>query len=87
MESAAWHSWYSLPVWTDDLRPNQLLQEPFCLGCAQQGFRTYATDVDHIVDHKGSWSLFIDRSNLQSLCHSCHSRKTMRDRWKQRKTE
>ena len=24
-ESAAWHSWYSLPVWTEDLRPVQLL--------------------------------------------------------------
>ena len=27
-ESAAWHGWYSLPVWTDDLRPGQLLREP-----------------------------------------------------------
>lgn len=85
MESAAWHSWYSLPVWVDDLRPNHLLREPFCRECARQGRRTYATDVDHIVDHKGSWVLFTDRNNLQSLCHSCHSRKTMQDRWKQRK--
>ena len=29
-ESAPWHGWYSLPVWTDDLRQAQLLREPFC---------------------------------------------------------
>jgi 5-methylcytosine-specific restriction protein A len=35
--------------------------------------------VDHIVDHKGDWRLFVDRNNLESLCHSCHSRKTLRE--------
>lgn len=85
-ESAAWHDWYFLPIWTDELRPEQLLREPFCRECARRGVRTRATDVDHVVDHKGSWDRFIDRANLQSLCHSCHSRKTMRDRWKQAKT-
>ena len=39
----------------------------------------YATDVDHVEDHKGNWEKFIDRDNLQSLCHRCHSRKTMRE--------
>ena len=85
-ESAAWHRWYSLDIWTEDLRPGQLLREPFCRECAQYGIRTRATDVDHVQEHKGDWSKFVDRSNLQSLCHSCHSRKTMRDRWKQRKS-
>lgn len=80
-ESAEWHRWYGLPVWTDDLRPTQLLKEPFCRVCAQAGHRVRATDVDHIVDHKGDWKKFTDRNNLESLCHSCHSRKTMRDRW------
>ena len=77
--SAEYHSWYSLPVWTDDLRPAQLLREPFCRECARHGRRVRATDVDHIVDHKGEWSKFCDRSNLESLCHSCHSRKTARE--------
>ena len=83
--SAAYHSWYSLPIWTDDLRPAQLLREPFCCACARQGIRTLATDVDHIRDHKGDWALFIDRANLESLCHSCHSRKTMQELWQNRK--
>lgn len=84
-ESAAWHGWYSLRVWTEDLRPGQLLREPFCRECARLGLRTPATDVDHIRDHKGDWALFTDRGNLQSLCHSCHSRKTMGEQWQKRR--
>lgn len=39
-----------------------------------------ATDVDHIVPHAGpSDPLFWDQSNMQALCHSCHSRKTASD--------
>lgn len=84
-ESAQWHAWYSLPIWVDDLRPTQLLNEPFCRICAADGKRVRATDVDHVVDHKGDWLKFTDRDNLESLCHSCHSRKTMRELWKNRK--
>lgn len=83
-ESAVWHSWYNLPVWKDDLRPAQLLREPFCRECARRGLRVRATDVDHVQDHKGNWALFIDPANHQSLCHSCHSRKTMREQWQNR---
>ncbi len=82
-ESAAWHSWYSLSIWTDQLRPAQLLREPFCRECARRGWRVRATDVDHIQDHKGNWALFIDEGTLESLCHSCHSRKTMREQWQE----
>lgn len=35
-----------------------------------------ATDVDHIVPHKGNHELFWDRDNWQALCHHCHSVKT-----------
>lgn len=81
-ESADWHGWYNLPIWINGLRPAQLLKEPFCRECARHGWRVRATDVDHVQDHKGDWSKFTDASNLESLCHSCHSRKTMRDQWK-----
>lgn len=84
-ESAAWHGWYGLPIWTDDLRYAQLLREPFCRECARLGRRVRATDVDHVKDHKGDWALFVDQSNLESLCHNCHSRKTMRDQWQKRR--
>ena len=75
-EAAEWHKWYLLPIFRNKLRPNQLLREPFCRECARRGERVRATDVDHVIPHRGNWALFIDPSNLQSLCHSCHSRKT-----------
>ena len=34
-ESAAWHNWYNLPVWKNDLRPAQLFRESFCRECAR----------------------------------------------------
>ena len=77
--SAEWHGWYSLSIWTDGLRPAQLLREPWCRECARRGIRTRATVVDHVRPHKGDWALFTDRDNLQSLCETCHNRKTARE--------
>ena len=83
--SAEYHAWYSLPVWTDQLRPAQLLQEPFCRECARRGLRVLATVVDHITPHRGDWALFIDPANHQSLCKSCHDRKTAREQAEERR--
>lgn len=78
-EAQSWRWLYFTSEWRDELRPTQLLCEPFCRECARRGIRTPATDVDHIVDHKGDETLFRDPANLESLCHSCHSRKTARE--------
>lgn len=83
--SAQWHGWYSLPIWTDRLRPAQLLREPFCRECARRGFRVRATVVDHITPHRGDWGLFTDSSNLQSLCEICHNAKTAREMAEERR--
>ncbi len=76
--SKRWRWMYQTETWRR-LRSEQLLREPFCRTCAASGRRTAATDVDHIRDHKGDWTLFSDALNLESLCHSCHSRKTARE--------
>lgn len=83
-EAESWRWMYRTKTWLEDLRPTQLLLEPFCRECAKHGARTRATDVDHIEDHKGDWEKFCDRSNLQSLCHNCHSRKTAAELWQNR---
>lgn len=70
---------YNLPIWKDELRPAQLLREPFCRECAKHGLRVRATEVDHIIPHKSDWLLFTDPANHESLCHRCHSAKTMRE--------
>lgn len=74
-----WHKLYKLDIWIRDLRPSQLAAEPWCRECSRSGIRSRATEVDHIVPHRGNMALFTDRGNLQSLCHSCHSRKTMNE--------
>jgi 5-methylcytosine-specific restriction enzyme A len=35
-------------------------------------------DVDHIRPHRNDPTGFFDRENLQALCASCHTRKTIR---------
>ncbi|MCI7152034.1 MAG: HNH endonuclease [Flavonifractor plautii] len=77
--SAQWHGWYNLSVWTKQLRPDQLMREPFCRECARHGKRVQATVVDHITPFRGDWALFIDPANHESLCETCHNRKTAKE--------
>lgn len=84
-ESAQWHDWYNKSIWTDDLRPAQLMRQPFCRVCLDRGFRTRATVVDHVIPFRGNWALFVDPNNHQSLCKRCHDRKTAQEQAERRK--
>lgn len=89
--SADYHGWYLLPIWTDDLRPAQLLREPWCRECARlyppddPRSRTRATVVDHIRPFRGDWALFVDPANHQSLCKHHHDQKTVREQAEERR--
>ena len=61
------------------LRKRFILQHPYCQECLKQGKLKEATDVDHIVPHRGCAKLLFDEANLQALCHECHSRKTAKE--------
>ena len=75
--SASWHHLYTNPRYGWKRRRDaQLAREPFCRECAKHGLRVEATDVDHVVPHRGDLRLFL-YGDLQSLCHTCHSRKTV----------
>jgi 5-methylcytosine-specific restriction protein A len=57
------------------LKRKVLAENPFCACCGEPAFV-----VDHIVPWQdGGVHLFLLRENLQSLCKSCHSRKTTMD--------
>lgn len=84
-ESEAWHGMYSLPIWTDKLRPEQLFREPFCRVCAKRNMRTYATVVDHVIPHRGDMGLFADPGNLQSLCVQHHNAKSAKEKAEMRR--
>lgn len=57
-------------------RKGYLAKHPLCAECERQGRIAAATDLDHIIPHKGDKDAFWVRSNWQGLCHPCHSRKT-----------
>lgn len=55
-----------------------LTDNPLCVECMKQGRTTAATDVDHVMPHRGDAVKFADVGNWQSLCKRCHSAKTRR---------
>lgn len=73
-----YRDWYSTDLWKR-LRLTQLAKEPLCRECARVDIMTPAAVVDHIIPHCGDWEGFTDTDNLQSLCKSCHDRKTARE--------
>ena len=60
-------------------RARFLFEHPLCTTCLKEGRVTEATDVDHVIPHRGDPTLFWDETNWQALCHECHSRKTARE--------
>lgn len=61
------------------VRAVYLRRYPLCVVCEKEGILLMATQVDHIIPHKGDMKLFWSESNWQSLCSSCHSQKTRRE--------
>ena len=70
-------SFYSSRPWRT-LRAAKLSRTPLCEECMRQGKETPATMVDHITPiRQGGHAL--DMENLQSLCWSCHSAKSVKE--------
>ena len=61
------------------LRALFLRTNPLCVVCFEAGRTVAAVHVDHIKTRRERPDLEFDSSNVQSLCHSCHSRKTRRE--------
>lgn len=58
------------------VRAMHLAEHPLCVMCLAEGRTVLATDVDHIIPRRDGGA--DGDGNLQSLCHSHHSRKTAR---------
>ena len=62
------------PAWAK-IRRSFLNRNPLCEECMRTGKMTPATEVHHMIPLvQGGTHAY---SNLQALCHSCHSRKTV----------
>ena len=72
-KSSQWHHLYETPEWRRR-RSEFLKKYPYCFICGKP-----ATIADHIIPHRGNLELFYSDENLQPMCQSCHSRKTMRE--------
>jgi 5-methylcytosine-specific restriction protein A len=57
----------------------RLRSHPLCAECLKRGKTTRATVTDHVVPHKGRVEIFWDKTNHQSLCETCHNKKTYKE--------
>jgi 5-methylcytosine-specific restriction endonuclease McrA len=62
------------------LRRRHIRDEPDCRACAFRGVTRRAHAVDHVIPVRVAPHRRLDPTNLQSLCRSCHERKTAADR-------
>lgn len=67
-------SFYRTSKWRK-LRAWWKQHNPLCVECIKEGRVKEMDVVDHIIPIKQDGGKF-DHDNLQSLCHSCHNRKT-----------
>ena len=58
------------------LREKFLSVHPICTDCNLIGRTTAAVDVHHKARRRDSPELAYEWSNLDALCHSCHSKET-----------
>jgi len=65
---------YGRAAW-QRMRVAQLARQPWCEDCLRANIYTPATDVHHRERHQGNVAVF-GASELESLCHSCHSKRT-----------
>lgn len=58
---------------------------PLCEICLADNIAVPSTEVDHIKPIDTNPHLAYDLNNLQALCHSCHMKKTHKDKQDKRK--
>ncbi len=66
---------YSTKQWKT-LSKKKLSVNPFCEECWSMNLEVVADVVDHIVEIQDNNKLCYVWSNLKSLCHKCHNKKT-----------
>lgn len=59
-------------------RLHHLASHPWCEDCLRANIFTPATDVHHEERHEGDELIFIT-SKLMSLCHACHTKRTVEE--------
>lgn len=68
-----WRKFYDSPRWRA-MAEKKRQETPNCEICGAP-----ATEIHHLIPHRGDPELFFDYGNLQALCHRCHTEQTKRE--------
>lgn len=71
---------YRTTAWKSVRKVALLRDDGLCQLCLVDGIITEAQMVDHIIPVLVDWEKRLELNNLQSLCYSCHARKTSDDK-------
>ena len=71
-------AFYHTPAWRK-LRKIKITNDPLCEHCKRNGLIVPGYAIDHILPIADRPDLALDYPNLQTLCLSCHSTKTMEE--------
>ena len=71
---------YNSSAWRK-LQRYHMAKQPYCVECMKQGIVRRGEIVDHIKEINDGGEKLAD-SNLQTLCRTCHNRKTALERRK-----
>lgn len=80
-DESKYQQFYKSTQWRKMSR-HWLERNPICVKCYEQGIIRPAQIVDHVHEIKDDWSRRLDETNLQSLCRTCHNRKTKAEKLK-----
>ena len=59
-------------------RETYLSEHPWCVRCMTKGVHRAATEVHHVVPHRGDADKFY-AGPFEALCHDCHSSETAKE--------
>lgn len=68
---------YNSPMWRS-FSKHCRLESPYCVMCEKGGIIRVGNVSDHIIPVSQGGEIY-DRNNVQTLCHSCHNRKSQQE--------
>ncbi|PEN96603.1 HNH endonuclease [Bacillus cereus] len=72
-------SFYNSRLWKDMRELMYRRDHGLCVQCRSKGIIKIGDVVDHIIPIRVDWSKRLESTNLQTLCHACHNKKTKED--------
>ncbi|MBG9633138.1 HNH endonuclease [Bacillus thuringiensis] len=78
-------SFYNSRLWKDMRELMFRRDHGLCVQCRSKDIIQIGDVVDHIIPIRVDWSKRLEPTNLQTLCHACHNKKTKEDEKKNKK--